>query len=145
MKKAGLIEGRKPKFHVPATVAKATASQADYIRTRAQDDEFYAKLVTDYLEKFGQTTRAEIDRLLVDKLSDALSEEQKDSKNLVFLQTDRKLSAAERKGSGTMKLKFKTQAYQSAAVQAVVACFEGQRTAPGAGSEYRGCFSAANY
>lgn len=80
LKRTGLIEGRRPKLHVSATVAKATASQADYIRTRAQDDEFYAKLVTDYLEKFGQATRAEINRLLVDKLSDALSEEQKDNK-----------------------------------------------------------------
>jgi len=47
LKRAGLIEGRKPRFYVSASVAKATASKADYIRTRAQDDEFYAKLVID--------------------------------------------------------------------------------------------------
>lgn len=54
LRKAGLIEGRKPKYFVSAKVAAATASKADYIRTRAQDDEFYAKLLTDYLEKFGK-------------------------------------------------------------------------------------------
>ena len=80
LKRSGLIEGRKPNFHVSAAVAKATTSQAEYIRTRAQDDEFYAKLLTDYLSKFGQATRAEINQLLLGKLSDALTEEQKDDK-----------------------------------------------------------------
>lgn len=77
LKRAGLIEGRKPRFHVSAQVAKVTGSMADYIRTRAQDDAFYAKLVTDYLQQSGQATRADIDKLLLDKLSDALSNEQK--------------------------------------------------------------------
>lgn len=80
LRKAGLIEGRKPNFHVSALVADATASKVDYIRTRAQDDEFYAKLLTDYLGRFGQADRAEINKLLVDKLSDALSDEQKEDK-----------------------------------------------------------------
>ena len=80
LRKAGLIEGRKPNFHVSALVADATASKVDYIRTRAQDDAFYAKLLTDYLDRFGQADRAEINRLLMDKLSDALSEEQKEDK-----------------------------------------------------------------
>lgn len=80
LKRSGLIEGRKPNFHVSAAVAKATSGQADYIRTRAQDDEFYAKLLTDYLEKFGQATRAEVNQLLLAKLSDALTLEQKEDK-----------------------------------------------------------------
>lgn len=80
LRKAGLIEGRKPNFHVSALVANATASKVDYIRTRAQDDAFYAKLLTDYLERFGQADRAEINKLLINKLSDALSDEQKEGK-----------------------------------------------------------------
>lgn len=80
LRKAGLIEGRKPNYHVSATIAKATDSIADYIRTRAQDDEFYAKLVTDFLQQSGQASRADIDKLLFDKLSDALSTEQKQRK-----------------------------------------------------------------
>jgi ATP-dependent DNA helicase RecG len=77
LRRAGLVEGRKPNLSVSASVAKATADKVDYIRNRPQDDEFYAKLLTDYLEKFGQASRAEINRLLLDKLSDALSEKQK--------------------------------------------------------------------
>lgn len=80
LRKGGLIEGRKPNYFVSAVVASATASKADYIRTRAQDDEFYAKLVTDYLGKFGQADRAEINKLLLDKLSEALDAGQKEKK-----------------------------------------------------------------
>ncbi len=80
LRRAGLIEGRKPNFHVSAQVAAATDQKADYIRTRAQDDEFYAKLLTDYLQRYGSATRAEINKLLLPKLSEVLSVEQKDNK-----------------------------------------------------------------
>lgn len=80
LKRSGLIEGRKPHFHVSAAVAGMTAGKVDYIHTRAQDDEFYAKLLTDYLSKFGQATRTEINQLLLGKLSDALTAEQKEDK-----------------------------------------------------------------
>lgn len=76
----GLIEGRKPHLHVSAVVAAATATKADYIRTRAQDDDHYAKLITDYLAKFKTASRREIDKLLWDKLSDALNDDQKGRK-----------------------------------------------------------------
>lgn len=77
LRRRRLIEGRKPKFHVSAQVAAATDTMADYVRTRAQDDEFYAKLLTDYLAGAGRASRREIDRLLLDKLSDALTPEQR--------------------------------------------------------------------
>ncbi|PKM15602.1 MAG: transcriptional regulator [Gammaproteobacteria bacterium HGW-Gammaproteobacteria-2] len=80
LRKGGLIEGRKPNYFVSAMVAAATASKADYIRTRAQDDEFYAKLLTDYLDRYGEATRTEINQLLLRKLSEALTAEQKDNK-----------------------------------------------------------------
>lgn len=80
LRKGGLIEGRKPNYFVSAAIASATANKADYIRTRAQDDEFYAKLVMDYLKQFGQASRAEINTLLLDKLSEALDAEQKEKK-----------------------------------------------------------------
>jgi ATP-dependent DNA helicase RecG len=80
LRQAGLIEGRRPHLFVSASVASATAKKADYIRTRAQDDAFYAKLLQDYLIKFGTATRQEIDKLLWDKLSDALDSSQKETK-----------------------------------------------------------------
>lgn len=80
LRRCGLIEGRKPNIHVSAVVARATASKAEYILTRAQDDAFYARLITDYLTQFGNATREEIDKLLTVKLSEALDEEQKKNK-----------------------------------------------------------------
>lgn len=80
LKRARLIEGRKERYHVSSAVAAATGTQAEYIRTRAQDDIHYAKLVTDYLEKFGGASRQEINDLLWDKLSDALKAQQKRDK-----------------------------------------------------------------
>jgi len=77
LRRAGLVEGHRPNLHVSASVASASATKADYIRTRAQNDEYYKKLVTDYIEKFGAIGRKDVDQLLLDKLSDALDEEQK--------------------------------------------------------------------
>lgn len=99
LRRAGLIEGRKPNLHVSATVAQVTADKAGYIRTRPQDDEFYAKLLTDYLEKFGQASRAEINQLLMDKLSDALSEKQKNTKISTLLTKLRRKKKIENTGS----------------------------------------------
>jgi len=90
LRKAGLIEGRKPNYFVSATVAAATDGKADYIRTRAFDDEHYAKLITDYLAKFDKADRAEINRLLWDKLSDALTDKQKTTKISTLLTKLRK-------------------------------------------------------
>lgn len=101
LRRAGLIEGRKPNYFVSSEVARATASKADYIRTRAQDDEFYAKLLTDYLEKFGQADRAEINKLLQDKLSDALTEKQKANKISSLLTKLRRQGAIANAGSDT--------------------------------------------
>lgn len=80
LRQARLIEGRKPHLHVSATIAAITSNKADYIRMRAQDDTFYTKLITDYLEKFNQSSRAELNALLFQKLSEALSQEQKINK-----------------------------------------------------------------
>ena len=80
LRRNGLIEGRNPNIHVSAIVAQATASKAEYILTRAQDDAFYAKLIIDYLTKFGKASREEIDTLLWTKLSDALDKQQKSKK-----------------------------------------------------------------
>ena len=80
LRRDGLIEGRKPNIHVSAAVAKATAHKAEYIKTRAQSDDFYCKLITDYLSEFGEASRSDIDELLLDSLSKALSSDQKKKK-----------------------------------------------------------------
>ncbi|WP_290513702.1 ATP-binding protein [Aeromicrobium sp.] len=80
LKRAHLVEGRRPRLHVSSVVAAAADTKADYIRTRAQDDAHYAKLIIDYLTQFGEASRQDISNLLWDKLSDALDDEQKRNK-----------------------------------------------------------------
>lgn len=80
LRRAKLIEGRKPNLHVSAYVAAATSKRADYIKTRFQDDAHYKKLITDYLEKFGKASRQDINELIFDKLSSVLSDDQKEIK-----------------------------------------------------------------
>ena len=99
LRRQGLIEGRKPHLHVSATVAKVTASKADYIKTRAQDDDYYCKLITDYLKKFNKASRGEIDKLLLDKLSSVLDNEQKKKKIANLLTKLRRSGKIQNKGS----------------------------------------------
>ncbi|MGX9367177.1 RNA-binding domain-containing protein [Desulfoplanes sp. PS50] len=99
LRRDGLIEGRKPNLHVSAAVAKATAHKAEYIKTRAQDDDFYCKLITDYLHKFGEASRGEINDLLLNKLSEPLSPEQKRKKVSNLLSRLRSAGIISNKGS----------------------------------------------
>ncbi|WOP19544.1 RNA-binding domain-containing protein [Raineyella sp. LH-20] len=80
LKRTHLIEGRSPHLHVSSVVAAATDTMAEYLRTRGQSDDFYAKLVVDYLAGVGGASRQNINELLWDKLSDALDDKQKRNK-----------------------------------------------------------------
>lgn len=80
LKQKHLIEGRKPKFFISASVANATSQKAHYIRTRAFDDHHYEEMIVGFLREFGQASRKEIDDLLREKLSEALNDSQKRSK-----------------------------------------------------------------
>ncbi|MEK6284360.1 MAG: RNA-binding domain-containing protein [Acidobacteriota bacterium] len=77
LKQRKLIEGRRPNLFVSARVAAATGDKAAYIKHRAFDKAHYKSMVISYLERFGEASRPEMDRLLVEKLSDVLDEMQK--------------------------------------------------------------------
>ncbi len=99
LRRTQLIEGRKPKFHVSAVVAAATDHKAEYIRTRAQHDAHYQKLILDYLEKHGSASRKEIDTLLWTILSEALDDNQKNRKIGNLLTSLRRNGAIQNHGS----------------------------------------------
>lgn len=86
LKRLRLIEGRRPNLFVAARIAEATHGKADYIRHRAFDKEHYKKLVLSLLKEFGPVSRKEIDRLLMDKLPDILTPQQKENKIRNLLQ-----------------------------------------------------------
>lgn len=80
LRKAKLIEGRKPHLRVNARIAEVTGAKAEYIRRRAQDDAHYSRLVVDYLTHYGKASRKDIDDLLGKYLPDALDTKQQRSK-----------------------------------------------------------------
>ena len=93
-----LIEGRSPNFFVSAKVAEWTGQKASYIRNKGLDDGYYRKLVTDYLKKYGQATRKDMDDLLLAKLPDVLDAAQKAHKIRNLLQAMRRDDLIHRTG-----------------------------------------------
>ncbi|MCK6648815.1 MAG: putative DNA binding domain-containing protein [Bacteroidia bacterium] len=80
LKNQQLIEGRKPNFHVSSVIADKAGQKADYIKNKAFDNAYYRDMILEYLKKFKNANRQDIDNLLINKLPSVLSEEQKKNK-----------------------------------------------------------------
>ena len=85
-----LIEGRSPHYYISAKVADWAGQKARYIRNRALDDEYYRRLIVEYLQKFKRARRQELDDLLLPKLSEVLAPEQKQHKVRNLIQSLRR-------------------------------------------------------
>jgi ATP-dependent DNA helicase RecG len=99
LRRNGLIEGRKPNIHVSAIVAAVTDSKAEYIRTRSLDDKHYKTLIVEYLEKFPNSSRSDINKFIFSKLSDVLDDEQKNHKVSNMLSNLRRSGKIQNDGS----------------------------------------------
>jgi len=77
LKKNNLVEGRRPNLYVASSVARLTDEKAAYIRNRGLDKMHYKEMVTEYLREFGQASPGDIEELLLDKLPEVLSHQQK--------------------------------------------------------------------
>ena len=97
------IEGRKPNLFLAyevVTASKNSDLKTQYVKNRSFDDDYFRKLILNYIDKFGIASRKEINLLLKDKLSDLLSKEQKMNKidNLIRkLRVDGKIVKTEDK------------------------------------------------
>lgn len=83
LRKRKFIEGRKPNFYLAHKVVSKTKDanlKGQYIKNRSFDDEYFMKLVIEYLKKFGKASRKDINELLFGKLSDVLNDDQKKNK-----------------------------------------------------------------
>ena len=92
LKNQKLVEGRYPNIHLSSEVHEVLGRKAEYIKKRGLDSGHYEKLVIEYLRKFKQASRKDIDDLLIDKLPDILTSEQKVNKvrNLIYEMSKRK-------------------------------------------------------
>ncbi len=91
LKIKGLIEGRKPNFHISARVANVTGEKAKYIRQRGFKDNHYKTLIIEFIAKYGKATKKDIDNLIIDILPDVLDNNQKKNKlrNIVYAMSKR--------------------------------------------------------
>jgi ATP-dependent DNA helicase RecG len=109
LRKRGWIEGHKPNIHISAAVASTTGQKASYIRTRKQDDDYYKKLVLDFLEEWVEGTPKDMRDLLLPKLSDGLTDAQKRHKVrnlLTAMRKDKQIVAVGVKQAARWRLPF---------------------------------------
>lgn len=85
LRKHHLVEGRANGLYLSAEVAKTIEEEAEYIKNKAFDDQYYRDMIIDYLEKFGRAQRKDIRKLLWDKFPAVLSDRQKERKILTLL------------------------------------------------------------
>ncbi len=83
LRKKKYIEGRKNNLFLSRALTKNTGNvglKSTYVKNKSFDDEYFRRLIVQYIEKFGAAKRMEIDELLMNKLSDVLSNSQKKNK-----------------------------------------------------------------
>ena len=95
-----LIEGRAPNFFVAAIVAAAVGNAAQYTRNKGLDKAFYKELVISHLRSFGPTPRQQVEELLLPKLPEILTDQQKRDKVKNLLTEMRKLGILKSNGLG---------------------------------------------
>jgi ATP-dependent DNA helicase RecG len=79
LRKANLIEGRKPNYFVSAKVAAATNTQNQYVLNKGFDDDHYKRTILNRL-KLGPATGDQLRQLVIDKLPAVLSAKEKETK-----------------------------------------------------------------
>jgi ATP-dependent DNA helicase RecG len=80
LKKKWFVEWRYPNVYIGWDISKKIGNQTEYMKLKWFDDEYYAKTILDYLEKFKKAQRKEIKDLLWNKLPDILTDKQKEDK-----------------------------------------------------------------
>lgn len=83
LRRKKFIEGRKNNLFLSKNITLSTGNvglKSTYVKNKSFDDEYFRRLIVQYIQKFGSASRAEIVMLLKEKLSDALTDTQKENK-----------------------------------------------------------------
>ena len=99
LKLSGLVEGRYPSVIVAGAMARATGESARHIRERGFNKKYYVDLILALMDEHGPVGRREVDDLLLPKLPDRMSGEQKRRKVHNLLQELRRLDKIVNRGS----------------------------------------------
>ena len=71
------MEGRYPNLLVAGNVAAVAGQKAQHIRNRGFDSQYYRDLIVALVAEHQPVSREDIDALLLDKLPEVLTQEQK--------------------------------------------------------------------
>ena len=99
LKAAGLVEGRYPNVIVSGALAKATGEAGRHIRERGLDKQYYLDMILALVREHGPIGRKDVDDLLVPKLPDRLSDQQKQRKVHNLLQELRRAGTITNRGT----------------------------------------------
>ena len=80
LKQKKLIEGRKPQFYISEQIASLLNEKAEYTLNKGLDTEILQSFILKHINTHGSATRKEIDTLLLNKLPNYLSDQQKKRK-----------------------------------------------------------------
>ncbi len=80
LKKQKLVDGRKPNYFISAEVAEIVDQKAEFIKNKAFDKSYYKDVILQFLGRYKEASRKEIDNLLIKKLSEILNTEAKKKK-----------------------------------------------------------------
>ena len=90
LRKYKMVEGRSTNLYLSAEVAQSIDAEAQYIRNRAFDNQYYRDMIVNYLQSYGKASRQDIRNLLWDKLPDVLDDKQKEGRISTLLTSMRK-------------------------------------------------------
>jgi ATP-dependent DNA helicase RecG len=99
LKSSGLVEGRYPNVIVASAVARAAGEAGRHIRERRFDKRYYLDLILALVREHQPVDRKDVDQLLLTKLPDRLSQEQKLRKVHNLLQELRRSGLIDNRGS----------------------------------------------
>lgn len=80
LKSKNLIEGKKPHYHISATIAQTTGQKALYLKNKGFDKKTCCTWIIKGIEDHGFLSRKDIDDLILDNLSNLMSLDQKKHK-----------------------------------------------------------------
>ena len=80
LKQKKLIEGRKPQFYISEQIASLLDEKAEYTLNKGLDTAILQSFILKHINTHGSATRKEIDTLLLNKLPNYLSDQQKKRK-----------------------------------------------------------------
>lgn len=80
LRKHKLVEGRVNSLYLSAEIAQSIDEEAQYIKNKAFNDQYYRDLIIQYLRRYGKAKKQDIRALLWDKLPDVLDDRKKNSK-----------------------------------------------------------------